>query len=94
MENKSNWKSLDFKSKLSYVLCIASFVIGVLLTIAGFMVNPLGEVHASILTSLGVFLTFSGSIIGIAQHYSMELEKFKSDILSIEKKEEDMNKLS
>ena len=53
------------------------------------MVNPLGEVHASILTSLGVFLTFSGSIIGIAQHYSMELEKFKSDILSMEKKEED-----
>lgn len=89
MENKSNWKSLDFKSKLSYVLCISSFLIGVLLTIAGFIVNPIGEVHASILTSLGVFLTFSGSIIGIAQHYSMELEKFKSDILSIGKKEED-----
>lgn len=89
MENKRNWNSLDFKSKLSYVLCIASFIIGVTLTVAGFLVNPLGEVHASILTSLGVFLTFSGSIIGIAQHYSMELEKFKSDILSMEKKEED-----
>ena len=74
---------------MSYVLCISSFIIGVSLTVAGFMVNPLGEVHASILTSLGVFLTFSGSIIGISQHYAIELEKFKSDILSMKKKEED-----
>ena len=89
MENKSNWKNLDFKSKLSYILCIASFIIGVLLTIAGFMVNPLGEVHASILTSLGVFLTFSGSIIGIAQHYGAQLEGFKSEVRKEISKEED-----
>ena len=88
MEN-NNWNSLSFKNKMSYVLCISSFIIGVSLTVAGFMVNPLGEVHASILTSLGVFLTFSGSIIGISQHYAIELEKFKSTILSMEKKEED-----
>ena len=79
MEN-NNWKSLSFKNKMSYVLCISSFIIGVVLTVAGFMVNPLGEVHASILTSLGVFLTFSGSIIGIAQHYGALLEGFKSEI--------------
>lgn len=79
MEN-NNWKSLSFKNKMSYVLCISSFIIGVVLTVAGFMVNPLGEVHASILTSLGVFLTFSGSIIGIAQHYGAQLEGFKSEI--------------
>ena len=88
MEN-NNWNSLSFKNKMSYVLCISSFIIGVSLTVAGFMVNPLGEVHASILTSLGVFLTFSGSIIVISQHYAIELEKFKSTILSMEKKEED-----
>lgn len=88
MEN-NNWNSLSFKNKMSYVLCISSFIIGVSLTVAGFLVNPLGEVHASILTSLGVFLTFSGSIIGISQHYAIELEKFKSDILSMKKKEED-----
>ena len=79
MEN-NNWKSLSFKNKMSYVLCISSFIIGVALTVAGFMVNPLGEVHASILTSLGVFLTFSGSVIGIAQHYGAQLEGFKSEI--------------
>ena len=76
------WKELSFKDKLSYVLCISSFIIGVLLTIAGFVVNPLGEVDASVLTSLGLFLSFSGSIIGITQHYSMELDKFKSNIIN------------
>ena len=79
MENK-NWNSLSFKNKMSYVLCISSFIIGVVLTVAGFLVSPLGEVHASILTSLGVFLTFSGSVIGIAQHYGAQLEGFKSEI--------------
>lgn len=78
----SNWKSLGFKDKLSYILCIASFVIGVVLTVAGFIVDPLGEVNASVLTSLGIFLTFSGSIIGISQHYSQQLESFKTEIRS------------
>lgn len=83
------WKELTFKDKLSYVLCIFSFIIGVLLTIAGFIVNPLGDIDASVLTSLGLFLSFSGSIIGITQHYSMELDKFKSSIInSINTKDE------
>lgn len=86
------WKELSFKDKLSYILCIFSFIIGVLLTIAGFVVNPLGEVDASVLTSLGLFLSFSGSIIGITQHYSMELDKFKTSIInSINTKDESIN---
>lgn len=76
------WKELSFKDKLSYILCIFSFIIGVLLTVAGFIVTPLGEVDASVLTSLGLFLSFSGSIIGITQHYSMELDKFKSSVIN------------
>ena len=94
MENKRNWESLDFKSKLSYILCIASFLIGVSLTIAGMLINPLGEIHSSVLTSLGCFLTFSGSIIGIAQHYGAQLEGFKSEVRKEINKEEDINKLS
>lgn len=83
------WKELSFKDKLSYILCIFSFIIGVILTIAGFVVNPLGDIDASVLTSLGLFLSFSGSIIGITQHYSMELDKFKSSIInSINNKDE------
>ena len=87
------WKELSFKDKLSYILCIFSFIIGVILTIAGFIVNPLGDIDASVLTSLGLFLSFSGSIIGITQHYSMELDKFKSSIInSINTKDESNDK--
>ena len=83
------WKELSFKDKLSYILCIFSFIIGVLLTIAGFIVNPLGDIDASVLTSLGLFLSFSGSLIGITQHYSQKLENFKTEIrLQQEKQKE------
>ena len=83
------WKELSFKDKLSYILCIFSFIIGVILTIAGFIVNPLGDIDASVLTSLGLFLSFSGSIIGITQHYSQQLENFKTEIrLQQEKQKE------
>ena len=51
MNNIVCWKELNFKDKLSYILCIFSFIIGVLLTIAGFVVKPLGEVDASVLTT-------------------------------------------
>ena len=83
------WKELSFKDKLSYILCIFSFIIGVLLTVAGFIVNLLGDIDASVLTSLGLFLSFSGSIIGITQHYSQQLENFKTEIrLQQEKQKE------
>lgn len=85
------WNELHFKDKLSYVLCISSFIIGVILTIAGFIVKPLGEVDDSVLTSLGLFLSFSGSIIGIAQHYSQQLENFKNEIRSQREKDKEQS---
>ena len=85
------WNELSFKDKLSYVLCIFSFIIGVLLTIAGFIVKPVGEVDASILTSLGLFLSFSGSIIGITHHYSHQLDNFKDEIRSQQEKDKEQS---
>lgn len=74
------YKDLGFKDQLSYCLCIASFVVGIGLTIAGFIVNPLGEVSSSVLTSLGLFLSFTASVLGISHHYASELEKIKEEI--------------
>lgn len=85
------WKELSFKDKLSYILCIFSFIIGVLLTVAGFIVAPLGDIDASVLTSLGLFLSFSGSIIGITQHYSQQLENFKMEIRSQQEKDKEQS---
>lgn len=91
MNKFMRWNELHFKDKLSYVLCILSFIIGVILTIAGFIVKPLGEVDDSILTSLGLFLSFSGSIIGITQHYSQQLENFKNEIRSQREKDKEQS---
>ena len=91
MKKFTCWNELHFKDKLSYVLCIFSFIIGVILTIAGFIVKPLGEVDDSVLTSLGLFLSFSGSIIGIAQHYSHQLEHFKKEIRSQQEKDKEQS---
>lgn len=71
---------LTTKDKISYFLCIASFTIGAILTFLGFFVSPVGEIHSSVLTSLGIFLTFSGSLIGISAVYSNELHTFKTEI--------------
>lgn len=91
MNNFVYWKQLSFKDKLSYILCIFSFIIGVLLTITGFIVSPIGEVDASVLTSLGLFLSFSGSIIGITQHYSQQLDNFKMEIRSQQEKDKEQS---
>lgn len=65
---------------MSYILCIASFTVGVLLTFLGMFISPIGEIDSSVLTSLGIFLSFSGALIGINTHYSTQLENFKSEI--------------
>ena len=71
---------LTTKDKISYSLCVASFVCGTVLTFLGMFIDPLGEIDASVISSLGIFLTFSGSLIGLNVHYSSELNHFKSEV--------------
>ena len=74
------FKDLPIKDKISYILCCASFVCGTSLTFIGLFVDPLGEIDASVITSLGCFLSFSGALIGINTHYSTELHTFKTEV--------------
>lgn len=71
---------MTFKDKLSSVLCVASFISGIALIIASMFIPPHGVIDTSVLTALGMLLTWSGSIIGISQHYGNELEKIKSQL--------------
>ena len=75
-----SFKDLEVKDKISYILCVASFFCGAVLTFLGVFLAPVGVIDASILTSLGVFLSFSGAIIGINTHYSAELTHFKTEV--------------
>lgn len=84
---QKTWKELGFKDKISYVLCVCSFVFGITLTCIGIFIPPPGEIHGSVLTVIGMFLTFCGSILGISQHYKVELEKIKAEITDKENME-------
>lgn len=78
MRNK--FRCLELRDQISYLMCILAFVFGMILSIAGLIIEPKGEIHPSVITTVGMFLAFTGSVLGIGLHYSMELDKFKSEI--------------
>lgn len=71
------------KTKLNLQLLSAVIVtiVGCGLLIAGFIVDPLGIVHSSVLTAFGETSTFAGALFGIEYTY-----RYKSNI---DKKEKD-----
>lgn len=77
---KTKFKDLNVKDKVSLVLCVLAFIFGAALTLVGLIVEPQGEIHPSVITTFGMFLTFCGSILGISQHYKLELEKLKMQV--------------
>ena len=75
-----SFKDLEVKDKISYILCVASFFCGAVLVFLGVFLAPVGIIDSSVLSSLGLFLSFAGAIIGINIHYSTELNHFKSKV--------------
>lgn len=78
-----NWGELTFKDKVAYIVTISAFVIGAALAIAGLFIEPIGEIHPTVITMTGLFLSFSGALLGISHHFNNELEKFKSETIKI-----------
>ena len=75
-----NWGELSYRDKVAYSLTIGAFVIGVALSIIGMVLPPLGEVHPSVITLIGLFLSFAGALLGISHHFESELGKFKASV--------------
>lgn len=59
------------KEKLTLQLIIALMlsIVGCGLLIAGFVVNPLGEIDSSVLIAFGETSTFTGAVLGVDYHY-------------------------
>lgn len=90
--NKNKWKDLGIREKYAYAISALAFILGWTLTIICFFIEPLGVVTDSVLWILGQVLLFTGSVIGISEHYSSQLKQFKSEIRKeIEDKEENSN---
>lgn len=75
-------------------LAVGLCIFGCCLLIAGFIVNPLGIIHQSVLIGFGEIMTFSGAILGINYMYQsrvkyleMKIEEKKIDTDNPEEKE-------
>lgn len=78
--SEKKFSDLSFKDKTAYVTAIASFVLGWILIGAGFIVDPLGEISASVITAFGTALVYTASVLGIALYFANELLTFKNQI--------------
>lgn len=67
------------KQTLQLIVAIIAFAFGCVLVAAGFVSQPIGEIHPSVLTAFGEALTFSGSIIGVDYHYRYKYSKDAQD---------------
>ena len=69
----------DKKENAAYVTAISAFIVGWGLTIAGFVVPPVGEVSNSVLAILGEALVYAASVFGVSLYFSNQMAKFKAD---------------
>lgn len=79
-----------FRNKVEMIklwLAVGLVVFGCGLLIVGFIVNPLGIIHQSVLIAFGEIMTFSGTILGINYMYQskvkyleMKIEEKKIDV--------------
>jgi len=83
------WRDLDIKNKVAFLTAVAAFVIGWGLTIAGFIVPPVGVVADSVLWILGQALVYAASVFGVGMYVGGEVKRMKGEINRfMEKREE------
>ena len=68
------------REELGYWFAGISMALGFAITIAGFIVPPLGIVHDSILWILGQCLLFTGAIIGVDLHVKDSVGRAMDDV--------------
>lgn len=75
------WKfNEEEKDAIEYFVAIGMLLFGCGLTIFGFIVPPLGEVHPSVITVLGETLIFSGAVFHLNLSFKRKDEEFRGEI--------------
>ena len=69
----------DKRQRAAYWTAIIAFVVGWGLTIAGFIVEPLGEVSGSVLAVLGEAMVYAASVFGVTLYFNHQMQKFRAD---------------
>lgn len=65
------WNNV-IKEQLSWAFAALSFVGGWGITIAGFCVHPVGEIHATVIVIFGQAMMITGALIGINLKFKNE----------------------
>ena len=74
-----NW-NIQTKEKIQYGVAVFGFVFGLVMTaVSAFCVEPVGEVHPSIISILGIVISFAAAVFGVSLHYDSELQHFKTE---------------
>lgn len=90
MDNsREPWSSLEIKTKIAYITAIAAFVIGWGLTIAGFIVPPLGAVTDSVLWILGQALVYAASVFGVGLYVTGAVKGMRGEVREFMHEEQD-----
>jgi hypothetical protein len=62
-------KNIRNDSAVQLFVAVMVTVCGCALLVAGFVVDPAGEIHQSVLVGFGECMTFAGALLGIDYHY-------------------------
>ncbi|MCD8207757.1 MAG: hypothetical protein LUD72_07460 [Bacteroidales bacterium] len=76
----SKFSELPVKDKVIYTTTVVMMVFGIALTVAGFIVEPLGEVSNSVLWVLGQSLLYCAAALGITSYYDGKLRDFQDEV--------------
>lgn len=68
------------KDTISVWSAIILILFGMAIVIAGFIVEPVGEVHSSALWTFGQCLIYSGSIFGITTYVNSKFNNMKDEL--------------
>lgn len=68
------------KENITYGSALFMLVFGVMLTTAGFLTAPVGEIHDSVLYVLGQCLLFAGSVMGVGAYTAGKVREMQHSI--------------
>lgn len=80
MKNIQDYHKCTVKEKIAIISAITAFILGWGLTIAGFIVPPLGDISNSVLFVLGQALIYAASVFGITGYFNAETVKLRHDM--------------
>lgn len=82
-------RKLDKKETIQFIASLVLLVIGVVLVFLGFYAVPIGEIHYTVITVFGMFLTFVGAIWQIDVKYEFKTQQLMKNMRKSEDSHQD-----